>query len=249
VAFWIYNHPECLFDVYPVASNLIGYGRHPSRGIGRVKMRTRVVVADDHSVVVEGVRGVLEQSGCELVATVADGRALVSAVTEHKPDLVVLDISMPILNGIEAARQIRSHHPRIKLIFLSMHFDPAYVREAFRAGASAYLLKSTAVSELGTAVAEVMEGRSYMNPCVTKQTFAEFLADPSSNSFGSELTERQREVLQLVAEGKTAKEIADTLHISPKTVEFHKANLMDVIGVRTIAELTRYAIEQRIVGS
>ncbi len=210
-------------------------------------MKTRVLVADDHSVVVEGLRAILEHSGCELVGTAANGRALVSAAADLKPDLIVLDISMPLLNGMEAARQIRAQNQRVKLIFLSMHLDPAYVREAFRIGADGYVLKTTAVSELGNAVQEVMEGRHYLSPRITQQTLAEFLSVPTPNSFGNELTERQREVLQLVAEGKTGKEIADILHISPKTVEFHKANLMDVLGIRTVAELTRYAIEHRIV--
>ncbi len=212
-------------------------------------MKTRVLVADDHSVVIEGLRSILEHSGCELVGTAAEGRALVSMAADLKPDLVVLDISMPILNGMEAGRQIRAHNPRIKLIFLSMHVDAAYVREAFRIGANGYVLKSTAVTELGNAVQQVMEGGNYLSPRVTQSPLAEFLAASASNSFGNELTERQREVLQLVAEGKTGKEIADVLHISPKTVEFHKANLMDVLGIRTVAELTRYAIDHRIVGS
>ncbi len=210
-------------------------------------MKARVLVADDHSVVAEGLRRILEQMGCSVVGMVEDGRALVAAVANLHPDLVILDISMPILNGIEAARQIRAHHGRVKLIFLSMHLDPAYVREAFLVGGNAYLLKSAAVSELSRAVEEVMQGRSYLTPRLTQQTLDQLLSGPSSTSFGGHLTERQREVLQLVAEGKTGKEMADILHISLKTVEFHKSNLMDVLGLHTTAELTRYAIQHKIV--
>ncbi|MBV9267211.1 MAG: response regulator transcription factor [Acidobacteriaceae bacterium] len=211
-------------------------------------MKSRVVVADDHTVVSEGVRGILERMGCQVVASVLDGRALISAVSELKPDLVVLDVSMPILNGIEAARRIRTQNRRVKLIVLSMHTDPVYVREAFRVGANAYVVKSAAVSELGKAVEEVMQGRNYMTSRVNGSQLNAFLSGPPSKSFGNELTERQREVLQLVAEGKTGKEIAEVLRISLKTVEFHKARLMDVLGLHTTAELTRYAVEHKIVG-
>jgi len=206
-------------------------------------------VADDHSVVLEGLRKILEQEGCELIGSVEDGRALVQLALELKPDLIVLDISMPVLNGIEAARQIRKDLPRVPLIFLSMHSDTVYVREAFRSGGTGYLLKTTAVSELGPAIREVMSGRHYLTPLVTKQTLAELMGTSGGRTFGSDLTRRQREVLQLVAEGKTAKEIANALNISIKTVEFHKSGIMDVLGIRTIAELTRYAMGQGIVGA
>ena len=211
-------------------------------------MKTRILVADDHSVVLEGLRRILELAGCELVGTAEDGRMLVQLADTLKPDLIVLDISMPELNGIEAARQIRKQYPKMPLIFLSMHSDAVYVREAFRAGGSGYLLKKTAVSELAIAVREVIAGRHYLTPLVTKQTITELLASPGGSNFGSDLTRRQREVLQLVAEGKTAKEIANTLNISVKTVEFHKTSIMDSLGLRSIAELTRYAIEHGIIG-
>ena len=212
-------------------------------------MKVRIVVADDHSVVLEGVRHILSQEGYELSGTAEDGRELVRLAEENKPDLIVLDISMPGLNGIEAARQIKKQNPRIKIIFLSMHADAIYVREAFRAGGNGYVLKRTAVSELCQAVRDVMAGRSYITPMVTKETMAELLAAPGSGNFGSELTKRQREVLQLVAEGRTAKDIANSLIISVKTVEFHKASIMDALGMRTIAELTRYAIDHKIIQS
>jgi len=211
-------------------------------------MKIRTLVADDHSVVLEGLRRILEVAGCELVGTAEDGRSLVQMAETLKPDLIVLDISMPELNGIEAARQLRKLNHKMPLIFLSMHTDAVYVREAFRAGGNAYLLKKTAVSELSQAVREVMGGRHYLTPLVTKQTITELMASPGGSNFGSELTRRQREVLQLVAEGKTAKEIATALTISVKTVEFHKTSIMDALGLRSIAELTRYAVEHGIIG-
>ena len=209
-------------------------------------MRVRAVVADDHDVVLAGLRHILTSCGCELVGTAEDGREAVRLSAEMRPDLIVLDVSMPVLNGIEAARQIRKQSGKVHIIFLSMHSDATYVREAFRVGADAYLLKGTAVSELGVAVREVMQGHHYLSPLITKQAIAELLASPAASAFGNELTKRQREVLQLVAEGKTAKEIAVLLSISPKTVEFHKASIMDTLGLHTIADLTRYAVNSKI---
>ncbi len=212
-------------------------------------MKPRVIIADDHSVVLEGLRHILEAAGCEVVALAEDGHAVVKAADEMRPHVVLLDITMPGLNGIEAARQIRKNDAHVKLIFLTMHADAVYVREAFRRGANAYLLKRTAVSELKRAITEVMAGRYYISPLVTQQTVTELLSAPDFGAFGKELTSRQREVLQLIAEGKTAKEIGVTLGISIKTVEFHKHAIMDSLGLRTIAELSRYAMEHKIVGT
>lgn len=212
-------------------------------------MKARVIIADDHSVVLEGLRHTLEDAGCEIVGAVAEGHSVVQAALDKKPDIVTLDISMPGLNGVEAARQIRRNDPHVKLIFVTMHPDAVYVREAFRAGANAYLLKRTAVSEMKNAIKEVMEGRYYITPLVAQQNMTDLLAAPDFGAFGKELTARQREVLQLVAEGKTAKEIGMTLGISIKTVEFHKRAVMDSLGLHTIAELSRYAMEHKIVGN
>lgn len=207
----------------------------------------RALIADDHSIVLEGLRQILERAGCELLGAAEDGRELVRLSQTVKPDLIVLDISMPVLNGVEAARQIRKEDPHVRLVFLSMHSDAVYVREAFRAGGNAYLLKRTAVSELGNAVHEVMQGREYISPMVTTQTMAELLANGGAGTFGSELTKRQREVLQLIAEGKTAKETAALLKVSVKTIEFHKTCIMEALGLHTIAELTKYALDHKII--
>jgi DNA-binding NarL/FixJ family response regulator len=210
--------------------------------------RPRVLLADDHTLILEGFQRMLE-SQCEVVGTAEDGRALLAAAQKLRPDVIVLDISMPLLNGIDAARQLKATLPEAKLIFLTMHADPAYVTEAFRAGASGYVLKRCSSSELTRAIQEVLKGRSYVTPLVTKDVLQSALM-PSpgpSKGFSSTLTPRQREVLQLVAEGHTLKEIASLLHVSVKTVEFHKARIMQHLGLRTTAELTKYAIGQGLI--
>lgn len=209
--------------------------------------RPRVLLADDHTLLVDGLRSLLEPQ-CELVGTVEDGRALVEAAQKLHPDVILLDISMPLLNGLEAAHQLKELVPDSKLIFLTMHADRSYVREAFRAGASGYLLKRSAVSELEHAISVVLRGRRYITPLLStvglESMFPGALADPSVQL--GDLTPRQREVLQLVAEGYTAKEIAITLAISVKTVEFHKARMMERLGLRTTSDLIKYAIRHGI---
>jgi len=185
----------------------------------------------------------------EIVGSVKDGRALLKMVQETKPDLVLLDISMPLLNGIDAARQIRQVLPKTKLVFLTMHADPDYVNEAFRAGASGYLLKSSAEEELAPAIRTVLRGRVY----VAQHIAAEFQNLPVSNARfrrkdDSGLSNREREVLQLVAEGRSAKEIADILCLSPKTVEYHKYRTMKKLGLHTAAELAIYAARKSLMG-
>ena len=211
-------------------------------------MAYRTVIADDHSIVLEGLKRVLESSACELIATAEDGTDLVTKTEELHPDLVLLDITMPVMNGIEAARQIRQRDANVALIVLSMHSEIVYVREAFRSGVNGYILKRNAVSEIGIAIHEVMQGRRFISPSITRQSPEELLSSTGSVFPPTDLTKRQREVLQLVAEGKTAKEIGGFLNISVKTVEFHKASIMDALGIRTVAELTRYALERRIIG-
>ena len=204
--------------------------------------RPRVLLADDHTLVVEGFRKLLEKE-FDLVGTVEDGRALLKTAPTLQPDVVLLDIAMPSLNGIEAARQLKKMMPEVKIIFVTMHADPAYVTEGFRAGASGYLLKRSAAAELVQAIQAVLKGQHYVTPLITLDLVHALLEDsPELQSKPAPLTPRQREVLQLVAEGQSLKEIASTLKISVKTVEFHKAQIMDQLDLHTTAALTKYAI-------
>jgi DNA-binding NarL/FixJ family response regulator len=211
--------------------------------------RPRLLLADDHTLLLEGIRLMLEPE-FELVGSVEDGQALLAAAETLKPDVILLDISMPVLNGIDAARRLRKIVPSSKLIFLTMHGDADYVSEAFRVGASGYLLKRAAASELVTAIREVLKGHHYVSPLVTRNALELLIGtSKSENKFADGLTPRQRQVLQLVAEGRTRKEIAETLGISVKTVEFHKATLARELNLRTSADFTLYAIEHGIIAS
>lgn len=202
----------------------------------------RVLLADDHTLVLEGFRRIVEQR-CEVVGAVEDGRTLLEEVVRLHPDLILLDISMPLLNGLDAARQVKKLCPDVKLVFVTMHADPAYVSEAFKAGASAYLLKRSAARELDQAIDSVMKGQFFVTALLTKELVTS-MAEGYANLLTKrqDLTPRQREVLQLVAEGRTIKEIAMLLNISPKTVEFHKAQIMFHLDLHTTAELTKYAL-------
>ena len=208
----------------------------------------RIIMADDHALVAEGIRRLIERD-YEITAVVGDGRAAVESAGRLKPDVILLDIAMPLLNGIEAARQIRDLDIPTKVIFVTMQTDRDYIRVAFRAGASGYVLKQAAPSELTDAIRTVVAGGLYLSPSIAPRGPQELFSAPGevSDRFVVPLTPRQREVLQLIAEGKSAKEIAHVLAISPKTVEFHKAGIMDVLGLRTTAELTRYAMERGII--
>jgi DNA-binding NarL/FixJ family response regulator len=206
------------------------------------------LLADDHTLVVEGFRRLLENQ-CQLVGTVSDGRALLDAVPNLKPDIVIMDISMPVMNGIEAARRLKMNYPDIKILFITMHADPAYVRAAFKAGASAYLLKRSVGEELSQALRAVESGNYYVTPLVTREVIDGLLRGAEGPfSQGAELTTRQREVLQLLAEGHSVKEIAGMLKVSPRTVEFHKSQIMDQLNLHTTVELVKYAIAQGLAG-
>jgi DNA-binding NarL/FixJ family response regulator len=210
-------------------------------------MRPRLLLADDHTLLLEGIRLLLEPE-FELVGSVEDGQALLAAAKTLKPDVILLDISMPVLNGIDAARQLRKLLPSARLIFLTMHSDPDYVTEAFRAGAMGYLLKRAAASELLTAIRAVLKGNHYVSPLVTRNALESLISPPKpEGKYSDRLSPRQREVLQLVAEGRTRKEIAGILNISVKTVEFHKAALTRLLNLSTVADFTRYAIEHGII--
>jgi DNA-binding NarL/FixJ family response regulator len=204
-------------------------------------MATRILLADDHTLVAEGIARLLEKD-FDLVARAENGREMIEQAQASKPDLILADISMPVLNGVEATRQLKRIMPDVRVIFLSMHSDVQYVSDAFRAGGSGYVLKRSAPSELPEAINEVMAGRTYVTPMIQ--------ANPveSSDKQRDVLTTRQREVLQLVAEGYSAKEIANTLRISVKTAEFHKAGIMQKLGLHTTADLTKYALEHGITG-
>jgi DNA-binding NarL/FixJ family response regulator len=208
--------------------------------------KPRILLADDHALVLEGFRRILE-GHYELVGTVGDGRALLEAAKTMHPDIVILDISMPLLNGIDAAAQLKKICPKAKIIIVTMHADTDYVRSAFEAGASAYVLKRSAVDELELAIRAVLEGHSYITPLITKELVDVFLATGSEKSGG--LTPRQREVLQHLAEGRTAKEIANLLNITSRTVEFHKVQIMDHLNLRTTADLIKYALTHGIVSA
>ena len=206
-----------------------------------------VLLADDHRIVLEGLRTLLEPE-FELVGTVPDGRALLKAAKKLDPDVIVLDISMPALNGMEAARKLRDSGMRARIVFLTMHPDAAYATRALDAGASGYVLKHSASSELVTAIREALRGRTYVTPIIAGELVHAYKESaPQRQDADSNLTPRQREVLQLLAEGRSAKDIADALCISPRTVEFHKYRMMEELSIRTTAELVRFAVKHGIV--
>jgi len=209
--------------------------------------RPRILLADDHSLVLEGLAKLVEE-GCDLVGKVEDGRALIQAAQKLEPDVIVLDISMPKLNGLDAGRQIKKLLPSIKLIFLTMHADPMYAKEAFQIGASGFLLKRSAASELTQAIHAVMKGQYYVTPAIAKDflsTLTHEMSVPQPEP--DTLTPRQREVLQLIAEGHSTKEIATMLNVSAKTIEFHRSQIIRELNLHSTAELTRYAIAQGLV--
>ncbi len=205
----------------------------------------RVLLADDHALLL-GAYEKLLAGVCEIVGQVSDGRALVDAAEALKPDVVVLDISMPLLNGLEAGRQIKRTRRSVKLVFLTMNEDDDVAAEAFRSGASGYLLKRSAASELATAIREVMQGRTYITPLVA-EGLVESLIQGDQDKRGEELTSRQREVLQLLAEGRSMKEVGSVLSLTPRTVAFHKYRIMEQLKVKSTAELIQYAVKHHIV--
>ena len=209
----------------------------------------RIIIADDHTLVAEACKKLLE-SDYEIVATVGDGRSLVRAAAELRPHLIIVDVSMPLLNGLDAGQQIKELIPSIKLVYLTMNHDADLAAEAFRRRASGYLLKTCAASELAIAVREVLRGKSYLSPMIAKDT-VDFLLrqDRKLIEEGQRLTERQREVLQLLAEGKCMKEVAGVLNVTTRTVAFHKYRIMEVLNVRTNAELVQYAIRQHLIAA
>lgn len=210
-------------------------------------MRHKVILADDHEIILDGLRRILELE-FEIVATVADGRALVAEINRLKPEVAVVDISMPMLNGLEALRQCKSANVRTRFVFLTASPDVALATQAFRWGASAYVLKHAAAEELVVAIRETLGGHAYITPRIANDVLQNFMSHPAATGkAGSGLTGREREVLQLLAEGKISKEIAAALNVSPRTVEFHRNNIAAKTGLRTTAELARYAARHGFV--
>jgi len=205
-------------------------------------IRARLLLADDHTLILEGFRNVLEPNHT-VVGMVTDGRALVEAALSLKPDLVILDITMPLLNGIDAAREIKKHLPEMKLLFVTMHANPAYLQAALDAGATGYVLKSSAREEILTAIERVLRDQLFITPGVGPKSLSA-RADPARVAASLHLSPREREILQLVAEGKSTKEVAHVLSISQRTVAFHKDNLKRKLGLRTTAELTKYSLDE-----
>jgi DNA-binding NarL/FixJ family response regulator len=203
-------------------------------------------LADDHRLVREALARLLEPS-CDVVGTVADGRALLAAATRLRPNIVVLDMAMRLLNGLTATRQLKRVLPGVKVIFLTVSEDCSLAAEAFRAGASAFLFKNSAASELFKAIQEVFEGRSYITPLATKGLVNSFRHQSKSAESKGKSSPRQCEVLQLLAEGYTMKEIARILNITARTVAFHKYTMMKELGIKSSAELVQYAVKQHVV--
>jgi DNA-binding NarL/FixJ family response regulator len=206
----------------------------------------RVMLADDHTILVEAFRKLLEPH-CEIVGTVADGRALLETAPQLKPAVIIVDIGMPLMNGLEAGMRLKELMPTVKLIFLTMNEDPELAMEAMRSGASGYLLKSSAGSELIRAIEMALRGKSYVTPKLARGMQKAFINNPGPKARDKTLTPRQREVVHLLAEGKSMKEVASVLNVTPRTVAFHKYRVMEQLDLKTTAELIQYAIKSRIL--
>lgn len=213
-----------------------------------MKTRSSIWLADDHVLVAQGIQKLLEPE-FELLGVVPDGRALLKALDDRPSDLAIVDISLPLLNGLDTSRHIRKQYPSIKVIILTMHAESTFVTEALRIGVVGYVLKQSVGSELVEAIHQVMQGKTFVSPMsselVTDASSTELLVEPKG--FALTLSQRQREVLQLVAEGKSIKEVAAILEVSIKTVEFHKTRLMKQLKIRSAAQLTKYAISNGLI--
>ena len=208
--------------------------------------RARVLLADDHRVVGEGLKRILADD-FDLVGVVEDGRALVAAARQLQPDVIVADISMPYLNGIDAMVQLKKSAPDVKVVILTMHQEPAYARRALDAGASGFVLKHSAPAELVMAIEAALKGQTFITPALAGEVLRQARQEPRAADAAEHLTPRQREILQLLAQGRSAKEVAADLAISARTVEFHKYQMMQTHGLRTNAELIHFAIKHGIV--
>jgi DNA-binding NarL/FixJ family response regulator len=210
--------------------------------------RPRIILADDHALLLGAFKSFLEPE-FEVVGTFLDGRALVENAKALHPDVIVLDIGMPLMNGLSAGQRLKQELPGTKLVYLTMNQDPDLAAEAFKLGASGYLLKSSAASELVHAIREVLRGRSYVTPLITEGMVGSFVQNLKNKKPSHKLTLRQKEVLQLLAEGRSMKEVAAILNVTPRTVAFHKYTMMEQLNVKTGAELIQYAIRNSIIGA
>lgn len=208
--------------------------------------RSRLLIADDHTLVAEACKKFLEPE-FDVVGIVGNGRALLRMISELRPDVVILDIGMPQLNGLDAGEQIKHLNPSIKLVYLTMNTAPDVAAEAFRRGASGYVVKTSAAEELVTAIRRALRSESYLSPMITKDTVDFLLRSGRSYSNEKRITQRQSEVLQLLAEGMSMKEIASVLDLKPGTVAFHKYRIMQTLGFKTNAELLQYAIKHHMI--
>ena len=208
--------------------------------------RPKVLLADDHVLIAQALEHLL-QTEFDVVGTVSDGRALLKAASELVPDVVVVDIGMPLLNGLDAGQQLKALHPGMKIIFLTQNREPRFAVEAFRRHASGYLLKDSAASELTNAIRDALRGKRYISPSIARSMTAEGTLAPADQVTLRDLSSREREVLQLLAEGKSMKEVAAVLDISPRTVEFHKYRIMELLHVKTNAELVQQAIKLGLI--
>jgi len=210
--------------------------------------RSRILIADDHTLIADMCKRLLEAE-FEVVGTVGDGRAMVRVATQLKPDVIIVDIAMPLLNGLDAGIQVKAALPAVKLIYLTMNNDPELVLEAFNRGAAGYLLKTCAVSDLVTAVRDVLRGQTYLSPSLKKEVTRLRWEQKKVVKEEERLTERQREVLQLLAEGKVMKEVADVLHMTTRTVGWHKYRIMEVLGTKNNADLVKYAMRNHLIAA
>jgi DNA-binding NarL/FixJ family response regulator len=208
--------------------------------------RPRILLADDHTMLLAAFRELLSPR-CEVVGTVSNGRALLDAALKLEPDVIVVDVSMPLLNGIDACRQLQPRLGKTKWVFLTVSADPDVAGEAFRLGASAYLLKSSAAAELFTAIQKAIQGSLYITPLLTKGLPVAVFLSQRTQPHAEKLTARQREVLQLLAEGRLMKEVADILGVTPRTVAFHKYTIMQELELKTTAGLVQYAVKRGLV--
>ena len=214
------------------------------RELNRQSLRPRVLIADDHGIVAEGIRALLEQT-CDVIGIVSDGRELIAEAPRLNPDVIVLDVGMPLLNGLDAAERLKELLPAAKFVFLTMQNDANLAAAVLKLGAVGFVLKHAAVSELLTAVSQVLDGRAYVTPKLRAENWAQ--RETRARQFSKELTPRQMEVLQLLAEGRPMKEIADILKVTEKTVMFHKYNIMESFNLKNNAELVLFALKHHVI--